>query len=85
MRSDTSTAGPERANSPRIEDLYAQSERRAALAANAQRVVERIGWPAQRIEYYRAIDALLPRSWRSLSGLETKPERTEWRKEREAR
>jgi glycosyltransferase involved in cell wall biosynthesis len=69
-----------------IEELYRNPERRAALAANAQRVVERIGWPAQRVEYYRVIDALLPRSWpAAVSGLETKPERTEWRKEREAR
>jgi glycosyltransferase involved in cell wall biosynthesis len=42
-----------------IEELYRDPVRRAALARNARRALERIGWPAQRIEYYRAIDSLL--------------------------
>jgi glycosyltransferase involved in cell wall biosynthesis len=66
-----------------IEELYRQPERRAALAANALRIVERIGWPLQRVEYYRAIDALLPASWpEAVKGMGTKPERTEYMEER---
>jgi len=42
-----------------IEDLYRDPAHRAELAHNARRAVERIGWPAQRVEYYRAIDSLL--------------------------
>ncbi len=42
-----------------IEDLYRDRARRIELAHNARRAVERIGWPVQRIEYYRAIDSLL--------------------------
>lgn len=42
-----------------IEELYRDPARRMALAHNARRALERIGWPAQRIEYYGAIDALL--------------------------
>jgi glycosyltransferase involved in cell wall biosynthesis len=42
-----------------IEELYRDPARRAELAQNARRAAERIGWPAQRAEYYRAIDSLL--------------------------
>ena len=42
-----------------IEELYRDPARRAELALNARRAVERMGWPAQRVEYYRAIDELL--------------------------
>jgi len=42
-----------------IEELHRDPLRRAALARNARRALERIGWPSQRTEYYRAIDALL--------------------------
>ncbi len=42
-----------------IEELHADRARRAELVRNARRAVERIGWPAQRTEYYRAIDSLL--------------------------
>lgn len=54
-----------------IEELYRSPARRAALAHNARGALERIGWPAQRTEYYRAIDALLgePRAARRLRTL----------------
>ena len=42
-----------------IEELHGDRARRVELAHNARRAMERIGWPAQRAEYYRAIDALL--------------------------
>jgi hypothetical protein len=42
-----------------IEELYRDPARRAELALNARRAVERMGWLAQRVEYYRAIDELL--------------------------
>jgi glycosyltransferase involved in cell wall biosynthesis len=42
-----------------IEELYRDPARRAELARNARRAAERIGWPAQRAEYYRTIDSLL--------------------------
>lgn len=42
-----------------IEELHGDRARRAELAHNARRAVERIGWPAQRAEYYRTIDSLL--------------------------
>ncbi len=45
-----------------IEELYRDPQRRTALARNARRALERIAWPAQRIEYYRAIDSLLDES-----------------------
>lgn len=45
-----------------IEELYCDQARRAELAYNARRTMERIGWPAQRAKYYRAIDALLQKS-----------------------
>ena len=66
-----------------IEELYRHPERRAALAANARRIVERIGWPVQRAEYCRAIDALLPGSLpAAVNRTGTKPERTEYMEER---
>lgn len=42
-----------------IEELHRDQARCAELARNARRAAERIGWPAQRLEYYRAIDSLL--------------------------
>ncbi len=53
-----------------IEELYRDPAGRATLALNARRALERIGWPAQRVEYYRAIDSLLgePRPTRRLRG-----------------
>jgi glycosyltransferase involved in cell wall biosynthesis len=42
-----------------IEELYRDPARRAELAHNARRAAERIGWPTQRVEYYRTIDSLL--------------------------
>ena len=42
-----------------IDELYRDRARRLELAHNARRAVERIGWPVQRVEYYRAIDSLL--------------------------
>ncbi|HEY2523547.1 MAG TPA: glycosyltransferase family 4 protein [Candidatus Binataceae bacterium] len=42
-----------------IVELYRDPARRAELARNARRAAERIGWPVQRAEYYRAVDALL--------------------------
>jgi glycosyltransferase involved in cell wall biosynthesis len=42
-----------------IEELYRHPERRTELARNARRVLERIGWPVQRVEYCRAVDSLL--------------------------
>ena len=42
-----------------IVELYRDPSRRAELARNARRAVERIGWPVQRAEYYSAVDALL--------------------------
>jgi glycosyltransferase involved in cell wall biosynthesis len=42
-----------------IEELHRDRARRVELAHNARRAMERIGWPAQRAEYYRAIDSLL--------------------------
>jgi glycosyltransferase involved in cell wall biosynthesis len=45
-----------------IEELHRDRARRAELAHNARLVLERIGWPVQRAEYYRAIDALLQKS-----------------------
>lgn len=42
-----------------IEELYRDRARRIELVSNARRAVERIGWPTQRAEYYRAIDSLL--------------------------
>jgi glycosyltransferase involved in cell wall biosynthesis len=42
-----------------IVELYREPARRGELARNARRAVERIEWPVQRAEYYRAVDALL--------------------------
>jgi glycosyltransferase involved in cell wall biosynthesis len=42
-----------------IEELYRNPARRAELALNARRAVERTGWPVQRAEYYDAIDSIL--------------------------
>jgi glycosyltransferase involved in cell wall biosynthesis len=42
-----------------IEELHRDRARLTELALNARRAVERIGWPAQRAEYYRTIDSLL--------------------------
>jgi glycosyltransferase involved in cell wall biosynthesis len=44
-----------------IEELYLNPERRAELAQNARRAVERNGWTVQRAEYYDAIDSILPK------------------------
>ena len=44
-----------------IEELHRDRARRSELAHNARRAAERIGWPAQRAEYYRIIDSLLPK------------------------
>ncbi len=43
-----------------IEQLYRSPELRKQYAENARRVVEQIGWPNQRSEFYRAIDTILP-------------------------
>jgi glycosyltransferase involved in cell wall biosynthesis len=42
-----------------IEELYRNPARRAELALNARRAVERTGWSVQRAEYYDAIDSIL--------------------------
>jgi glycosyltransferase involved in cell wall biosynthesis len=70
-----------------IEELYHDPARRAELALNARRAAERIGWPVQRAEYYRVIDALLQKPpllgpLRSEAGIvqqrETTEEETKW-------
>lgn len=73
-----------------IEELHRDPARRAALARNARHALERIGWPAQRIEYYRAIDSLLgelPAPARSRNGEPhaaetTSKEESKWSTER---
>ena len=44
-----------------IEQLYRSPELRRSYAENARKVVDRISWPNQRGEFYRAIDSVLPR------------------------
>jgi glycosyltransferase involved in cell wall biosynthesis len=44
-----------------IEQLYRSPELRRSYAENARKVVDRISWPKQRGEFYRAIDSVLPR------------------------
>jgi glycosyltransferase involved in cell wall biosynthesis len=44
-----------------IEQLYRSPAMRAAYAESARKVVDRISWPNQRGEFYRAIDSILPR------------------------
>jgi glycosyltransferase involved in cell wall biosynthesis len=44
-----------------IEQLYHFPELRRSYAENARKVVDRVSWPNQRGEFYRAIDSLLPR------------------------
>jgi len=44
-----------------IEELYRSPELRRSYAENARKVVDRISWPNQRVEFYRAIDSILPR------------------------
>ncbi len=44
-----------------IEQLYRSPELRKTYAENARKVVDRISWPNQRGEFYRAIDSILPR------------------------
>jgi len=44
-----------------IEQLYHSPELRKSYAENARKVVDRISWPNQRGEFYRAIDSILPR------------------------
>jgi glycosyltransferase involved in cell wall biosynthesis len=44
-----------------VEDLYRSPELRKTCAENARKVVDRISWPNQRGEFYRAIDSILPR------------------------
>ncbi len=43
-----------------IELLYRSPELRRAYAEKARKVVDRISWPNQRSEFYRAIDSVLP-------------------------
>lgn len=42
-----------------MEELYRDPERRAALAANARAIADRLNWPSQRKEYFEAIDSLI--------------------------
>lgn len=44
-----------------IELLYRSPELRRTYAEKARKVVDRISWPNQRGEFYRAIDSVLPR------------------------
>ena len=44
-----------------IEQLYRSPELRRSYAEGARQVVNRISWPNQRGEFYRAIDSVLPR------------------------
>jgi glycosyltransferase involved in cell wall biosynthesis len=44
-----------------IEQLYRSPELRKSYAENARKIVDRISWPNQRGEFYRAIDSILPR------------------------
>ena len=44
-----------------IEVLYRSPELRRTYAERARKVVDRISWPNQRGEFYRAIDSVLPR------------------------
>jgi glycosyltransferase involved in cell wall biosynthesis len=44
-----------------IEQLYHSPELRKSYAESARKVVDRISWPNQRGEFYRAIDSILPR------------------------
>jgi glycosyltransferase involved in cell wall biosynthesis len=44
-----------------IEQLYQSPELRKSYAENAREIVDRISWPNQRGEFYRAIDSILPR------------------------
>ena len=44
-----------------IEQLYRSPELRKSYAENAREIVDRISWPNQRGEFYRAIDSILPR------------------------
>ncbi len=44
-----------------VEELYRSPELRKSYAENARKVVDRISWPNQRGEFYRAIDSILPR------------------------
>ncbi|HLI78919.1 MAG TPA: glycosyltransferase family 4 protein [Candidatus Binataceae bacterium] len=44
-----------------IELMYRSPELRRTYAEKARRVVDRISWPNQRGEFYRAIDSVLPR------------------------
>lgn len=45
-----------------IEVLYNSPEIRRELAARARKIVDGINWPNQRLEFYRAIDSILPRA-----------------------
>ncbi|MGH7932332.1 MAG: glycosyltransferase family 4 protein [Candidatus Binataceae bacterium] len=42
-----------------IEELYRHPEQRAALAAAARAIADRLNWPSQRKEYFDAIDSLI--------------------------
>ena len=44
-----------------IEALYRSPDLRRSYAEKARKVVDRISWPNQRGEFYRAIDSVLPR------------------------
>lgn len=45
-----------------IEVLYNSREVGRQLAQRARQIVDRIDWPNQRLEFYRAIDSILPRA-----------------------
>ncbi|HVN29807.1 MAG TPA: glycosyltransferase family 4 protein, partial [Candidatus Binataceae bacterium] len=49
-----------------IEQLYLKPELRRSYAENAHQVIDRISWANQRVEFYRAIDSVLPRRKESL-------------------
>jgi glycosyltransferase involved in cell wall biosynthesis len=44
-----------------IEQLYRSPALRRNYAENARKVIDRLSWPNQRGEFYRAIDSVLPR------------------------
>ena len=44
-----------------VEELYRSPGLRKSYTENARKVVDRISWPNQRAEFYRAIDSILPR------------------------